>query len=410
MGIGIEAIHAYCGRAAIDVRALFQARGLEMSRFDNLMMEKKSVNLPHEDPVTNAVNAARPIIAALTEAEKARIELVIAASESGVDFGKSMGSYIHHYLGLSRRCRQFEIKQACYAGTAGLQMAASWLAAGLSPDAKALVIATDVAGASAKHTYAEPAQGTGAVAMLVSAKAQILTLDLGANGYHGYEVMDTCRPAVGVETGNPDLSLLSYLDCLEHSFADYAARTDGADYQQTFDYLAFHTPFAGMVKGAHRMMMRRHKRMAPAESNSDFDRRVAPSLHYCVQIGNVYSATLFLALCGLVDHGEFSRPRRVGLFSYGSGCASEFFSGVVTRQSQDTLRALHIGTELRGRHQLTMAEYDALLDDADQAGFGVQDADLDPVRYSNIYGAQFEGRGLLVLKRIRNFHREYGWS
>ena len=37
-------------------------------------------------------------------------------------------------------------------------------------------------------------------------------------------------------------------------------------------------------------------------------------------------------------------------------------------------------------------------------------ADLDPVRYSNIYGTQFEGRGLLVLKRIRNFHREYGWS
>src|SRR6185436_9053818 len=122
---------------------------------------------------------------------------------------------------LSRRCRQFEVKQACYAGTAGLQMAAAWLAAGLAPGAKALIVATDVAGAAAKHTYAEPSQGTGAVAMLVSETPHILALDLGANGYHSYEVMDTCRPAVRLETGDPDLSLLSYLDCLEHSYADY---------------------------------------------------------------------------------------------------------------------------------------------------------------------------------------------
>ncbi len=409
MGVGIEAIHPYGGRAAIDIRTLFQARRLDLSRFDNLMMQRKSVNLPCEDPVTNAVNAARPIVARLTEAEKARIELVIAASESGVDFGKSMGSYIHHYLGLSRKCRQFEIKQACYAGTAGLQMAASWLAAGLSPGATALIIATDVANAAAKHTYVEPSQGTGAAAMLVSANPRTLTLDLGANGYHSYEVMDTCRPAVRLETGDPDLSLLSYLDCLEHSFADYAGRT-GADFQQTFDYLAFHTPFAGMVKGAHRMMMRRLKRMGPAEANADFERRVVPSLAYCTEIGNIYSATVFLALCGLVDHGDFSSPRRVGLFSYGSGCASEFFSGVLTRQSQDALRALRIGEALAGRHRLTMEEYDALLDQADEAGFGVQNADLDPVRYSRIYSEQFDGRGLLVLRRIRDFHREYEWS
>lgn len=410
MAVGIESIHAYGGKAYLDVRSLFAARGLDMSRFANLMMERKSVGLSCEDPVTNAVNAAKPIIDRLSEAERFRIELVITASESGLDFGKAMASYVHDHLDLPRRCRTFEIKQACYAGTAGLQMAASWVAAGLMPGAKALVIATDTAGAAARNTYAEPTQGSGAVAMLVSDRPEILALDLGANGYHSYEVMDTCRPAVNFETGDPDLSLLSYLDCLEHSYRAYDEVTDGVDIEDTFDYLAFHTPFAGMVKGAHRMLMRKLKRMPPAESDLDFERRVAPSLHYCVQVGNVYSATLYLALCGLVDHGDFSVPKRVGLYSYGSGCSSELFSGVVTARAREKLGELGIGAALEQRHALSMPEYEAILSACGEWGFGVQDREVDLRPYAGIYASQIEGRGLLVLRRVKGYHREYEWS
>jgi polyketide biosynthesis 3-hydroxy-3-methylglutaryl-CoA synthase-like enzyme PksG len=89
MLVGIEAINIYGGPAVLDVRTLFEARELNLERFDNLMMEKKSVGLPCEDPVTNGVNAAKPIIDGLSEDEKKRIELVIASTESGLDFGKS---------------------------------------------------------------------------------------------------------------------------------------------------------------------------------------------------------------------------------------------------------------------------------------------------------------------------------
>lgn len=70
--------------------------------------------------------------------------MVITATESGLDFGKSLSTYIHAHLGLSRRCRLFEVKQACYGGTAALQMAANFVAAQVSPGAKALVIATAI--------------------------------------------------------------------------------------------------------------------------------------------------------------------------------------------------------------------------------------------------------------------------
>lgn len=101
MGTGIESINAYVGRASVGVRELFEDRDLDMNRFANLMMDQRSVNLPCEDPVTNAVNAAKPIVDAMSPAERDRIELLVVGTESGLDFGKPISTYVHHHLGLS---------------------------------------------------------------------------------------------------------------------------------------------------------------------------------------------------------------------------------------------------------------------------------------------------------------------
>jgi polyketide biosynthesis 3-hydroxy-3-methylglutaryl-CoA synthase-like enzyme PksG len=374
MAVGIESINAYVGRASLGVRELFAARGLDPARMGNLMMERKSVNLPNEDPVTNGVNAARPLVEALTPAERDAVELVVVGTESGLDFGKPISTYIHEYLGLSRRCRSFEVKHACYGGTAALQTAAAIVAG--RPGAKALVIATDAASVAARDTYWEPSQGAGAVAMIVGDRPDVLDLDPGANGFHSHEVMDTLRPRPDLEAGSSDLSVLSYMNCLEETWRDYSARVGGADLVDSFGHLVLHTPFAGMVRGAHRTLLRRHKRAAPADIDRDFDARVAVSLRFCQQVGNVYSAALYLALCSLLSHVELRRPERIGLFSYGSGCASEFYSGVVTAASSAAVAARGIGAAI-----------------------------ADPV-----YRKQFEGRSLLVLDRVENFHRRYRWS
>ena len=410
MLVGIESINAYIGQASLNIRTLFKERGLDLARFDNLMMEKKSVGLPCEDPVTNAVNAAKPIIDALSDHDRNRIELLITSTESGLDFGKSLSTYIHDYLGLNRKCRLFEIKQACYGGTASLQMAVNFIMSNASPGAKALVVATDVARVAAKMTYAEPSQGVEGIAMLVSNTPDIFSLDFGANGYYGYEVMDTCRPEPEIETGDADLSLLSYLDCLEASFKSYADRVEGADFQETFDYLAFHTPFGGMVKGAHRNMMRKFKQSPPELIQTDFEKRAEPSLQYCCQVGNVYSATLYLALCSLIDHVDITTSKRVGIYSYGSGCSSEFYSGVITQASQRKLASLGIRKAIASRYALTMEEYDRLLDLSAEWRFGIKDKVMDYSDFSAIYEKQLEGKNILVLKEVSNYHRKYEWS
>ncbi|HSS00263.1 MAG TPA: hydroxymethylglutaryl-CoA synthase, partial [Kofleriaceae bacterium] len=308
-----------------------------------------------------------------------------------------------------RTCRLFEVKQACYAGTAALQMAAHYVVA-QGGQARALVVATDTARYAEEQGYAEASQGVGAVAMLVGPDPRILALDLGASGLCSYQVMDTCRPDVDIETGDPDLSLLAYLECLEQSFAHYRARVEDVDLRTSFHALAFHTPFAGMVRGAHRKLMQQVGRASAQETAADFERRVAPSLSYARRIGNVYSASLYIALCSSITNTPASGPYRVGLFSYGSGCSSEFFSGVVGDGARDALARLDIAAHIEGRYQLSLAEYEALLRANAAWRFGTKDGEVDLASCAAIYSSQLEGRHRLVLRGIANYQRMYGWS
>jgi polyketide biosynthesis 3-hydroxy-3-methylglutaryl-CoA synthase-like enzyme PksG len=373
-------------------------------------MEGKSVNLPCEDPVTNAVNAAKPLIDALTPTERDRIEAVIVGTESGLDLGKPIGVYVHEHLGLPRHCRCFEVKHACYGGTAALQTAAALVAATPVDGVRALVIATDAAAAIDKNTYWEPAQGAGAVAMIVGRQPKILALDPGANGYHSYEVMDTARPRPDLEVGDSDLSLMSYLHCLRESYRMYVSRVRGSDFRDSFDLLAFHVPFGGMVKGAHRRLMRDLYGTPSSEIDADFQRRLAASLRYGAQVGNVYSAALYVALCSLVDHTVIDRPRRIGLFSYGSGCASEFFSGVIGPAGAAAVAAQRIGAVIDSRRRLDLAEYELVSDLSQRQLLWPSDHVSDPEPYGDLYRACLDRQGLLVLDRITRFHRTYRWS
>jgi polyketide biosynthesis 3-hydroxy-3-methylglutaryl-CoA synthase-like enzyme PksG len=413
--VGIEALNVYGGIAKLELKRLAAARNLDPNRFEKLLMREKSVVMPWEDIVSLAVNAAKPILAGMSETEQQQIELLIVCTESGIDFGKSASTYVHDYLGLGRHCRQFELKQACYAATAGFQMAVNFVLSQTAPNAKALVIATDSArflpsaqrtAADAEWDYAEPSSGVGAVSFIVSNQPHLFQVDVGCSGYYGYEVMDFGRPVLDAEFVNIDLSLLSYLDCCEQSFRHYLTKVAEADYQQTFHYLVFHTPFGGMVKGAHQMMMRKFAPNRPELIRADFATRVAPGLHYCQQVGNIMGGTLYLALAGLIEQARLDEPKRVGLFSYGGGCCSEFFSGILLPQGQKRLAEMQIADRLAQRYPLTIEQYEQSLVGNQMVSFGTRNIKLEGNLLPDVY-QQFVGSGLLMLREIRDYHRYY---
>jgi polyketide biosynthesis 3-hydroxy-3-methylglutaryl-CoA synthase-like enzyme PksG len=409
MSVGIEAINCYVGRAFMDVETIFRARGLSMERLQNLMMVRKSVNLPIEDPITNAVNAAKPLIDAMSDDERAAIEIVVVGTESGIDFGKPFSTYVAHHLGLPRHCRSFEVKHACYGGTAALQSAAAMVESNPRPGVKALVIAADASSVAARNTYWEPSQGAGAVAMVVGEDPRVLSLDRGANGYYSFEVMDTLRPRPDLEAGDSDLSILSYMTCLKESFAHYARIVADVDLKGSFDFLLFHSPFAGLVKSAHRRLMT-GARLSDIDLDEDFDRRMRATLELCQNVGNIYSAAVYLGLCSLLEYGEIEGGGRIGIFSYGSGCASEFYSGVIDQRSQAEVRRHGIDARLADRALLEWETYEEICDLSLERMAGVEDLKPDTSAYAPILADRFEGRGLLVLEEIRNFHRRYRFA
>ena len=105
--------------------------------------------------------------------------------------------------------------------------------------------------------------------------------------------------------------------------------------------------------------------------------------------------------------GPLDRPTRVGVFSYGSGCCSEFFSGVVTPDSQRALRAQGLGERLDARYRLSMAEYEMTLRRSADVRFGTRDVRLD----EDLIPAarRVHRRPVLFLKAINAYHREYEW-
>jgi polyketide biosynthesis 3-hydroxy-3-methylglutaryl-CoA synthase-like enzyme PksG len=408
--VGIEALNVYCGLAQIPVEAMFAGRGLNEERLGNLMMQQRSLNLPFEDPITNAVNAAKPIVDALDPQERERIEILITSTESGIDYSKSVASYVHDYLGLSRRCRVIEAKQACYAATGAVQMGVAYVASGISPGAKVLVIATDVSLVDERVGYTEPVMGAGAAAVLVSDRPRVLTVDLGAFGNYAFETLDSARPAPTFDIADVDGSLFAYLDCLKHAFLAYRERVEGSDFATTFDFLVMHTPFAGIVKAGHRKMMRELGGVSAPEIEQDFTRRVLPSLAYGSKVGNLCSGAVYLALASLIDTVRPDAGHRVGLFSYGSGCCSEFFSGVIDQESVSALAEMQIGKHLAGRCALTFEEYEALLKETLCCLVPQKDRDVERGRWGAILDRRADRRPLLTLKAVRNYHRKYEWA
>lgn len=408
MSHGIEALNVYGGLAAVDADELAAGRGLDPARLGNVRMTARSVALPFEDPVTNAVNAAAPLVDALDD-DRASIELLVVATESGLDYSKSLSSYVHRYLDLAPRCRVVELKQACYSATAGLQLAVGQLASGRSPGARALVIAADVAVVDEEGEYAELATGTGGVAMMVGEDARVLEIDPGAYGLHSFETMDSARPLPDRDIVDVDQSLLAYLTCATGSFLDYQSAVEGADLLGTFDYLALHTPFPGMVKAAHRKLLREVARVPADRIEADFERRVAPSLVYPSLVGNLFAGSLYLALASLVDTVQPTTNARIGLFSYGSGCASEFFSGLIGPGSADAVGGLRIAERLENRLRLDFAEYVALLARTRDCLVPYPDREVDLDDYADAARSAAGDRRVLALAGVKDFHRHYEW-
>ena len=350
MKVGIDRLSFYAPAYFLDLHKLAEIRGVDKDKYVlGLGQERMAVPPPDEDVVTMAASAALPIVEA---GETDTLDLLIFATETGVDQSKAAALFVHGLLDLPAACRAIEMKEACYAATAALQLACAWVAA--HPDRSALILGADIARYELRSP-GEPTQGAGAIAMRVAANPRILAID-PEHGVHAEDVMDFWRPNYREEAlVDGQYSTRVYLASLVAAWERYrAASGRGLD---AFRRQCYHLPFTRM---AEKSQARLHRAMGlPVPSPEDLHRIVGESLGYNRNTGNTYAASLYEGLACLLDtSGEDLAGARIGLYSYGSGCMAEFFSGVVTPGYRDALFTARHRAMFDARIELDYQQYE----------------------------------------------------
>jgi hydroxymethylglutaryl-CoA synthase len=349
--IGIDKISFYTPKYYLDLKDLAKVRKVDPNKYlIGLGQEKMSVLPPNEDIITMAANAANNII---DDFNRDKIDTLLFATETGIDYSKSAGMHIHRLLNIKNNCRVVELKQACYSTAMGLQLAIAWV--NMNPDSKVLLIASDVS-RYGLGTPGEPTQGCASVAMIISAEPRIIKIDENSCGVYAQDVMDFWRPNNCQEAiVDGPLSTQTYLELLEKTWYKYSELTGRTI--SDFANICYHTPFTKMVKKAH-------FKLTGDENNEllrTMDVRLNTALNYNRIIGNSYTASLFINFCSLVDClNEDLSNHRIGFYSYGSGSVAEFFSGVITSGYKKHLNTVKHKYYLNNRKNLTYHEYERI--------------------------------------------------
>jgi 3-hydroxy-3-methylglutaryl CoA synthase len=405
--VGIDDLNVYGSTLAVDFAPIAAARGVSLRDLQATGFERRSVTPPYEDPVTLAVNAALPLV---DSAGRDAFEFLAVATESGVDYGKPLSSYVHHYLRLGSRCRNVELKHACYAGTAAVQLAAAWVRSDDAPGKKALVIMTDMA----RRHFGDPGEltgGSGSVAMSIATEPAVMAVE-AHSGYACREVYDVARPTALREQANPVLSLAAYLDLIEEAWEGYRfATATGQAIDERFAFLLYHTPLVALVRQAHGLLLEKdHADITADDLRVSFDRMVRPALTYARELANIYSGSVYTLLAGLLD-GDAHVPvgSRIGMCSYGSGSCAEIYGGLVEERARERVRRHGIGAHLAQRARIDVAQYEQLVREADTV---LTAQDYEPLLscMPGHYERAYSGHERLVLRRIENYRRIYRWS
>jgi len=305
-------------------------------------------------------------------------------------------------------------KNACYGSTAALFNAINWIESSSWDGRNAIVFGGDIA------IYAEggarPAGGAGACAMLIGPNAPIIFEPI--HGTHMANTYDFYKPKLDSEYPEVDgpLSVASYMVGLDGAYARYREKVYKAkkaagyangeangrvDAKAVFsldhvDYPVFHSPYGKQVqKGYARLMFNdfisnpTHTKFANVPSpddilsvsekasltdkgiektfmaftKNDFNVHVEPSMKCSRRCGNMYTASLYGGLASLISSVEptLFKGKKIGMFAYGSGMASSFFTMKVVGDTSVIREKLDLVNRLASMKVVPCQEYvDAL--------------------------------------------------
>lgn len=295
---------------------------------------------------------------------------------------------------------------ACYGGTNALFNAINWVESSAWDGRDAIVCAGDIA--LYKKGNARPTGGAGCVAMLVGPDAP-LVFEPGKRGTYMQHAYDFYKPDLTSEYPVVDghFSVNCYTEAVDACYKAYNEReaflqTSGvangvheppedATPLDRFDHVLFHSPTCKLVAKSYARLLYNDYRLNPekaafesvpkelqelsyeksltdktvektfmALSKKKFQMKVQPGIQVPTMCGNMYCASVYGSLVALLSNvpSEDFKGKRIGIFSYGSGLASSFFSMKVVGDISSMAKQLDLHKRLDARRTVPPETYD----------------------------------------------------
>ncbi|KAF8244154.1 hydroxymethylglutaryl-CoA synthase [Wilcoxina mikolae CBS 423.85] len=418
--VGIKALEIYFPSQCVDQAELEKFLGASTGKYTiGLGQTKMSFCDDREDIYSLALTTVSSLLRkySIDPMSIGRLEV---GTESMLDKSKSCKTVLMQLFEPSgnTNIEGVDTVNACYGGTNALFNAINWVESSAWDGRNAIVVAGDIA--LYKNVASRPTGGAGCVAMLVGPDAP-LVFDPGMRGSFMKHTYDFYKADLMSEYPIVDghFSNKCYLEALDVCYKNYHSRkadlanlrngsvngVHEADETKTpldnFDHIVFHAPNCKLVTKSYARMLYNDYLAAPGhpafesvpaemkemdyeKSLSDkaiektfigltkkrFQERIQPSIMVPTMCGNMYCASVYGGFVSLLSNvkSEQLQGKRMGIFSYGSGLASSFFSLKVKGDISDIAEKIDLQTRLDARRTVAPEIYDevSLVDPAEE--------------------------------------------
>ncbi|KAI9798163.1 MAG: 3-hydroxy-3-methylglutaryl coenzyme A synthase [Piccolia ochrophora] len=412
--IGIKAIELYFPSQCVDQAELEKFDGVSQGKYTiGLGQTKMSFCDDREDIYSFALTVVSNLLSKY-DIDPKSIGRLEVGTETLLDKSKSVKSVLMQLFAPSgnTNVEGVDTVNACYGGTNALFNAVNWVESSAWDGRDAIVVAGDIA--LYKKGNARPTGGAGCIAMLVGPNAP-LAFEPGLRGTYIQHAYDFYKPDFTSEYPIVDgqYSIRCYTEAVDACYQAYNKRegqlskpvSNGTGPSPTddtskvdvpldrFGYVVFHAPTCKLVAKSYARLLYNDYLKSPenptfadvpaevrnldqqasltdktvektfmALSKKRFAERVQPSIMVPTQCGNMYCASVYGGLVSVlcnIDAAQL-RGKRVGVFSFGSGLASSFFSLKVVGDTTDIKQKLDIHSRLDARRTVPPEVYDEM--------------------------------------------------
>ena len=386
----------------LPIEDLAIARNIDPAKLiHGLGLKKMSVCDVDEDIITLAASSVIQLLEQNPELNPDKIGRIYVGTESSIDGSKPIGTYVHELVRQYYERRGIDtiginhidvvdITFACIGAVDAMHNSLYYLYA--NPDKVAIVVAADIANYDL-DSPGEYTQGAGAAAVLLSKDPSLISLSdkwgISVKNEHDFFKPIRYKKVNGefleIHDEKPifdgQLSNSVYQNRITEAWEHF--RTE--ELIGTYDQLIFHLPYAYHGRRIIAPILQQElknentfntlcseQNIDPEDeqitrlfSKTEFYKKwvkvaVAEGDKLSSEMGNLYTASLFLSLVSYCLSDSVQTDNKLLFFAYGSGSKAKVFEGKIQAQYRTKTKSWHIDKNLADRVKITFNEYISL--------------------------------------------------